>query len=233
MFRLQRHNDIHQVLRQFDSDVLQRADCYFGGGTAIVMQLDEYRESVDIDFLCASQAGYRRLRQAVWGAGAKGLLRAGAGVSELREMRADQYGIRTVLQYGDTAIKFEIVREARIGLHGTMDARLGVPLLARADMYAEKLLANADRWADRAVISRDIIDLSMMISRWGPIPSAAWATAKEAYGETVEDAYHKAVDTIRNPEWLQACMEKMCMDLALEAEILAVHGGPKRPDAGA
>lgn len=231
MFRLNRHNAIHQVLRSFNGDLFQQAGCFFGGGTAIVLNLDEYRESVDIDFLCASQSGYRMLRQAVWGAGAKGLLRADVEVRELREMRADQYGIRTILQHGDTAIKFEIVREARIELHGAMDARFGVPLLARADMYAEKLLANADRWADRAVMSRDIIDLSMMISRWGPIPSAAWERAEAAYGATVEEAYHKAVETIRTPAWLQACMEKMCMDPELEDEILAVHGGPKLPDA--
>lgn len=230
MFRLQRHNDILHVLRVLDSGLLQRAECYFGGGTAIVMQLDEYRESVDIDFLCASQSGYRMLRQAVWGMGTKGLLRESAGVSELREMRADQYGIRTIIQFRDTKIKFEIVREARIELRGVVDERFGIPLLAREDMYAEKLLANADRWADRAVMSRDIIDLSMMIARWGDIPSAAWAKAKEAYGDTVEAAYQKAVDVIRNPEWLRACMEKMSMDPELEAEILAPHGGPQPPD---
>ncbi len=231
MFRLQRHNDILHVLRSLDSGLLARAECYFGGGTAIVMQLDEYRESVDIDFLCASQSGYRMLRQAVWGVGIKGLLRDGAGIVGLREMRADQYGIRTILQVQETKIKFEIVREARIGLRGAVSERFGVPLLARDDMYAEKLLANADRWADRAVMSRDIIDLSMMISRWGDIPSAAWAKAKDAYGNTVEDAYHKAVETIRNPEWLRACMAKMSMDPDLEAEILAPHGGPKPPDS--
>ncbi len=230
MLRLQRHNDILHVLRALDSGLLSQAECYFGGGTAIVMQLDEYRESVDIDFLCASQSGYRMLRQAVWGVGIKGLLRDGAGVSELRDIRADQYGIRTILQVQETKIKFEIVREARIGLHGAVDARFGIPLLARDDMYAEKLLANADRWADRAVMSRDIIDLSMMISRWGAIPEAAWAKAKEAYGDTVEAAYHKAVESIRNPEWLGACMEKMSMDPELEAEILAPHGGPKPPE---
>ncbi len=231
MFRLSRHNDILHVLRCLDSGLFQHAECYFGGGTAIVMQLDEYRESVDIDFLCASQSGYRMLRQAAWGAGIEGLLRARAGVSELREMRADQYGIRTILQVQETKIKFEIVREARIDLRGAADARFGVPLLARDDIYAEKLLANADRWADRAVMSRDIIDLSMMISRWGEIPNAAWAKAKEAYGDTVEDAYQKAVEGIRNPEWLRACMEKMSMDPELEAEILAVHGGAKPPEA--
>lgn len=39
--------------------------CYFGGGTAIVLQLDEYRESLDVDLMCASQDGYRALRDTV------------------------------------------------------------------------------------------------------------------------------------------------------------------------
>jgi hypothetical protein len=33
--------------------------------------------------------------------------------------------------------------------------------LAPVDLAAEKLLANADRWADDAVFSRDVIDLAM------------------------------------------------------------------------
>jgi hypothetical protein len=57
----------------------------------------------------------------VWGAGIAALLGEGADMRVLREMRADQYGIRTILQYGDTAIEFAIVREARIGLHGAVD----------------------------------------------------------------------------------------------------------------
>lgn len=32
---------------------LVRCGYLFGGGTALVLQLGEYRESVDIDFLCA------------------------------------------------------------------------------------------------------------------------------------------------------------------------------------
>jgi len=231
MFRLNRHNAIHQVLCSFNSDLFQRADCFFGGGTAIVLNLDEYRESVDIDFLCASKSGYRMLRQAVWEVGIKGLMNVDSEVRSLREMRTDQYGIRTVLQIQDTPIKFEIVREGRIALRGAIDRRYGVPVLAREDMYTEKLLANTDRWADRAVLSRDIIDISMMISRWGAIPEAAWGCAKGAYGDTVADAYHKAVDFIRNPNWLQECMEKMNIDPELAGEILAPHGGPKAQEA--
>lgn len=75
--------------------------------------------------------------------------------------------------------------------------------------------------------SRDIIDLSMMISRWGEIPDAAWMKARQAYGETVEQAYFKAVAMIRDQNWLAACMDAMQMDRALVGEILSVHGDRK------
>lgn len=227
MFLRPHHNAILAVLRSLDGDLFAEAHCFFGGGTAITLALGEYRESVDIDFLCSSRAGYRRLRRATWGRGLSGLTRDGAELEAKRDLRSDQYGIRTMLGVGDTQMKFEIVREARIDLTGRMNGDYGVPVLDRTDMYAEKLLANDDRWNDRAVMSRDIIDLSMMIARWGPIPESAWEKAQEAYSEKVRASFDQAVDRIRDPEWLKSCMTSMQMDPDLADEILAVHGGPK------
>jgi hypothetical protein len=203
----------------------------FRRGTAIVLNLDEYRESVDIGLLCASQEGYKTLRQALWGSpDLTGILLPQAELKTLRDVRTDQYGIRTLVGVGNIAIKFEIVREARIKLAGEMDDRLGVPVLSRDCMYAEKLLANADRWADAAVLNRDLLDLSMMISRWGRIPNDAWAIAEGAYGDTVRKAYAAAVHRIRNPEWIRKCMAGLAMEPELEGEILAQHGGPLDPE---
>lgn len=211
-FRRPHHNAILSILNRLDGALLAEAHCYFGGGTAIVLQLDEYRESRDIDFLCASQDGYRLLRQKIWGVGFDGLVRPGETIPALRDIRADQYGIRTVLEADGTPIRFEIVREARIALDGALDPDFGVPLLSRVDMYAEKLLANADRWADEAVFSRDIIDLAMMISRWGPIPEAAWEKARDAYGETVDAAFENARKQIQKKEWQTHCKSNLSID---------------------
>lgn len=65
LFRRRHHNVILHVLRCLNGDFLREAECYFVGGTAMVLELGEYRESVDIDFLCASEEGYRKLRQAL------------------------------------------------------------------------------------------------------------------------------------------------------------------------
>lgn len=123
-------------------------------------------------------------------------------------------------------IKFEIIREGRVDLSGAMTGQLDVPVLAREDLYCEKLLANADRYADRAVRSRDIIDLGLMMSRWGAIPESAWTKGRAAYGSAIDAAYDAAVAGIRNPEWLRMCMQDMAMDLSLTDEIMDTFGGP-------
>jgi nucleotidyltransferase AbiEii toxin of type IV toxin-antitoxin system len=230
MFNRPHHNAIAQVLKSLDAELLLRAKAWFGGGTAIVLNLGEYRESVDIDFLCSSKEGYRLLREATFGGSFDKVLASDAGITVLREVRADQYGIRTQLEAAGTRVKFEIVREARVDLSGEMDPRLGVPMLTRADMYCEKLLANADRYADTAVLSRDMIDLSMMISRWGPIPDAAWGKAEAAYGQTVRTAYDRAVAMIRNPIWMKKCVEGMAIEEKIAEEIVSLHGGYDAPE---
>lgn len=222
MFRRQHHKDILKVLQSLNGDLLRDAECFFGGGTAIVLDLDEYRESIDIDFLCSSKAGYRKLRQAVYGPqGMFGILSPYTEIKVLREVQADQYGIRSFVGIENTKIKFEIVRESRIDLVGKMDKRYGVPVLNRDCMYAEKLLANADRWSDKAVLSRDLIDLLIMQSRWQPIPQSAWEVAENAYGDTVRKAYDSAVEQLSNESWLLKCMDRMDMDLGLKDEIVA------------
>lgn len=224
-FRLPRHNAILEALNALDGDLLMRASCWFGGGTAIVLALDEYRKSVDIDFLCADQDGYRMLRNATWGKGISGLLRAGEELQELRELRADQYGLRTAIEVSGTRIKFEIVREARIPLSGQFNQIYGVPVLDRSDMFAEKLLANMDRGNDTAFMSRDIIDLTMMIKAWGPVPEAAWDKAVSAYGDKVRDAFDREVLRIRDEDYLHRCMTAMSMDTSRSTDLLSQYGG--------
>ncbi|QIE47759.1 hypothetical protein G5B38_19245 (plasmid) [Pseudohalocynthiibacter aestuariivivens] len=131
----------------------------------------------------------------------------------LLDLRSDQYGIRTILKGENAKFKFEIVREGRINLSGDMHADFGVPMLGREDMYAEKFLANDDRWNDTSVMSRDIIDLSISMSRWGPIPEAFWLKAEEAYSrDAVRSSCQKAVERIRTPEWLEKDAFQMPMD---------------------
>ena len=134
-------------------------------------------------------------------------------------MRADRYGIRTFVRVDGTPIKFEIVNEGRIDISGAMDSVFGVPTLAREDMYAEKLLANADRCADLSVASRDAIDLAMLIEHWGAIPKEAWTKARTVYGQSIDTSYAKAIDLVSDRAYLTSCLEKMHMEPALVERI--------------
>ncbi len=232
-FKRPRHLAVDKVLHALDADLLTRAHAYFAGGTAVSLALGEYRESLDIDFLCASQDGYRLLRERIFHAGLDGIMREGAVEAEnitiRREARADQYGIRAQLVVDDVPIRLELVRETRIDLSADPGAEHAVPVLSRADLYCEKLLANADRGDDRSTHLRDLIDLTRMIQAWGPIPEGAWQKARRAYGSTVDDAYARSVVAFRDPVRLEACLKALGIDLALIDELQAVHGGPLSP----
>ena len=64
-FTRPRHHQVWKALESFDAGFLNSARCYFGGGTRIVLELAESRESADVDFLCADGAGYRKLRNTI------------------------------------------------------------------------------------------------------------------------------------------------------------------------
>ncbi|RYF33271.1 MAG: hypothetical protein EOO26_08730 [Comamonadaceae bacterium] len=214
MFERPHHRRIETVLTALDAPLLRANGCLFGGGTAIALRYGEYRESVDVDFLVSDRTGYRTLRQLLTGPdGFASIVRAGAALAPLRELRADQYGIRTVIGVDGVGLKFEIVLEGRIELapSGAEDVLCGVATLTPLDMATSKLLANADRWADDSVFSRDLIDLAMM----RPAPrllQQAREKAAAAYGDSVDVELAKAAQQLLAREGrLERCMAMMQM----------------------
>ena len=217
MFERPHHRRIAQVLYALNGPLLRDNGCLFGGGTAIALRHDEYRESVGIDFLVSDVSGYRSLRQLVTGrSGIGAIAREGAApLAQARDVRADQYGVRTALQVDDEAIKFEIILEGRIELAnpGLGDQICGVATLTPLDMVTSKLLANSDRWADDGVFSRDLIDLAMLNPTLTLLRQGV-AKAEQAYGRSVLDDLAKAIDRLRTRQGrLERCMQAMAMDL--------------------
>jgi len=212
LFERVHHQRIAAVLQALDAELLEQRNCLFGGGTAIALCFGEYRESVDIDFLVSDVAGYRDLRQRLTGVeGLQALVRRGATLQAARELRADQYGIRTIVEVDGAPIKFEIVLEARMSLDAptATDRLCGVATLTRSDMVASKLLANSDRWADDSVFSRDLIDLAMMQPK-GKLREQATAKARLAYGDSIDADLAKAVDALLGRAGrLERCMSAM------------------------
>ena len=207
MYTRPRHHAVDSALAALDGEFLARAQCFFGGGTRVVLELKEYRESADIDFLCSDRAGYRILRSTIK-EDSLGAICA-RPLTLAREVRADQYGIRTVLRIGDELIKFEIVNEARIDLSGETVPSLHAPSLDRVCCFAEKILANDDRWNDESVLSRDIIDLAFMIQAWGVKPfREGLRKAHLAYGDHIADSIRSAAVKLRGKKSYQ----KKCVD---------------------
>lgn len=232
-FERPEHKNIGEVLHLIHRDVFARNRCWFGGGTAIVLKYGEYRVSEDVDFLCSDADGYRELRTAATQLGHRAFFPP--PIEPAREFKIDQYGLRTAIRLNGQTIKFEIVREGRIVVHGEFDRDIGVATLKTTDMFAEKLLANADRCQDRAVAYRDAIDLGILILNHGAIPGGAVAKAEAAYG----------VDIGRKVEWVTNHMipsdrvawaaETLQMDpLLAEKAIAALRNEGRRlwPDVG-
>ena len=217
MFERPHHQRIAQVLRALDGPLLRENNCLFGGGTAIALRYGEYRESVDIYFLVSDVGSYRTLRQLLTGLnGIAAILRDDAEpLTQAREVRADQYGIRTMLRVADQPIKFEIVLEGRIELAApaSSDEVCGIATLTPQDMAASKLLANSDRWGDDGVFNRDLIDLAMMKPSLALLRHAV-EKAEGAYGGAILHDLDKALDRLQNRHgWLERCMQAMAMNL--------------------
>ncbi len=215
MFARIHHQAIAQVMNALDADLLRQHQCYFGGGTAMAMRFGEYRESLDMDFLVSSRQRYGELRQLA-SAGLKALCKTGTpAFSQLREVRADRYGIRTMLEVVGRQIKFEIILESRIELDepSAEDRICGISTLTPLDMATSKLLANSDRWKDDGAFNRDLIDLALMQASTA-LMKCAVSKAESAYGQAIQQDLEKAIDRIQNREgWLERCMQAMSIEL--------------------
>ena len=214
MFEREHHRRIAAVLQSLDADTLASNACFFGGGTAMALRYGEYRESVDIDFLVSSRDGYRQLRQLLTGPqGLLAITKPGHALQQTRGMRADQYGLRTLLLVDDVSIKFEVVLEGRIEFETPRadDHICSVATLTPLDMATSKLLALCDRWRDDAVLSRDLIDLAMMAPPKALLRQAI-VKAQGAYGASIEADLRQAIQTLRErPHRLDHCMQAMRM----------------------
>lgn len=211
MYQRTHHRRIWTVLQSLNADLLRDKECYFGGGTAIALTHGEFRESRDIDFLISNAPSYQDLRAMVKRLG-PGSLFSGAKSVHLPDCFSnDEYGIRGWVMVDAHPIKFEIVHEGRISLtrpHPT--ERIGrIQTLTRADMVAEKLMANSDRFPDTSTFQRDLFDLAFMNLR-NLNQHPGWAIANAAYGDAIDRDLGLSVSKIiDNPEWLNRCLRAL------------------------
>lgn len=194
------------VLQSANANLFMDTECFFGGGTAVTLKFGEYRLSEDIDFLCASREGYSQLRQ---------LAKKGNGLSDFfpltspaRDCTVDRYGIRQYVNFEGNTIRIEIVSEGIVSkISGEIDPTFGVPTLNIESMVATKLCANADRWYDPGVASRDLIDLAAIINALGELPSKGWEMASDAYSKDVAESFDKAKAQLSDPVVRERCFD--------------------------
>lgn len=219
LFSRSHHRNIADILGSLDAAVLESASCFFGGGTAIALTRGEFRESDDIDFVVSDISGYRELRSLLSGGNSLDPITR-SPIVLARDVRGDQYGIRTVVSSPDALIKFEIVHEGRIDLDPVSCGQrvCGVLTLSTTDMAASKLLANDDRWADSAYHCRDLIDLAMLNA-----DSHELSKAVEKVNSPYPSAIHslnRAIDHVfAEPGSLPKYMRALRMDSDLYDEL--------------
>lgn len=209
MFRREIYRSMARVLDALDAEVLARTSFRFGGGTCLALGHGEYRVSRDIDFVCSDPGGYAELRLSLREHGYDALFPASARALFRfpREIRMDQYGLRFPVVVDELTIRVEMIREGRITLGPSERAAwTPLPVLSVTDAFAEKLLANSDRWADRDELARDLLDLAVLRVAHGPIPDAAWAAAESAYRSAPRQDLQKAADRfLADVEYQRRC----------------------------
>ncbi len=217
-FRIGHHQLIHRVLAGLNCEFLSECRAYFGGGTLISLDLGEYRTSNDIDFICAVGADYRKLRNAISDRTPRILLKDNSDL-QIERFTADQYGIRMAIAIDDVTIKTEIIAEGRFELDPPRQPSWSpVECLSIGDCFTSKLLANADRYADASVHSRDLIDLAFLRTERS-IPPLAIDKAEAAY--QVMPALVKALTSFQaNRDLRFHCYQNLTISETFSAQLI-------------
>lgn len=223
------HQIIESALNEFNADFFCANNIVFGGGTRIALELGEFRESVDIDFLCPNRDSYRAVREQVMNT-TLGLL-VKKDFTYVRDIRADRDAVRTIISHKGIKIKLEFVSFDNYDLKSCFDTtKFPVPFLDKTSCFYTKLLANADR----KLVSpyKDILDIIAMYKAWGNIPNEAIKLAENRYGKKVivpsliesinaliknEKEYEKVAKGLKmKEEWIQDIIYKYPSKLLAE-----------------
>ena len=100
------------------------------------------------------------------------------------------------------------------GLAPELVRTIPVACLDQTSCFAEKWLANADRWNDTAVLSRDAIDLAFMLTAWNVAQAQAGALlAEQAYGVAIRRAAVAAcTKLVEDAPYRKRCAEGLAIE---------------------
>lgn len=190
-YKLPHHQLIEQCLENFNKKFLEKNHILFGGGTRISLEIDEYRESIDIDFLCQDKSSYRAVREQVTN------LTLGELVIKdftyAREIRSSRDSVITLLDCSGEKIKLEFVCFDNYELtRGEDQSLFPVPYIDHTSCFYTKLLSNADRALSPPY--KDVLDIVAMVWKWGSIPEEALEHARSHYSTDVDRKLARALE---------------------------------------
>ncbi|MDF5732944.1 MAG: nucleotidyl transferase AbiEii/AbiGii toxin family protein [Rhizonema sp. PD38] len=218
-FRLDHHNNILTILECLDCEVLKKGSAYFGGGTLLAFDFEEYRWSKDVDFIASvGTEGYKYLRTLIFDDGYKALFNNLSKI-QIERGTTDQYGIRMAVCVNDVFIKTEIIAENRFELDPPRYPKWSpVPCLSLNDCFTSKLLSNSDRYIDNSVEARDLIDLAVLRLQ-SPIPRSSIDKAEKAY--EIIRPLKKAIELFQErPDYRHKCFQGLQVDQAQIPKII-------------
>jgi len=193
-YKIKHHKLIRSVLNNFNADFFFANSIYFGGGTRIALEIDEYRESIDVDFLCPDKSSYRAVREQVTSNSLGNLVKQ--DFQYAREIMFDRYGVRTFIKEQDATIKLEIVSFDNYDLVADTRKLFPIPFIDQESCFYTKLLANSDRCMHGQC--KDIFDILAMYDAWGGIPQSAITKAEKHYGSSVLSDLIRSLKDIQN-----------------------------------
>ena len=213
------HAAIKSALSQFNTQYLYDNRILFGGGTRIALELDEFRKSVDIDFICPNKASYRAVRTQVTNSSFGQLV--DTPLTLHRDIRADRDAVRSIIDVDGITIKLEFVSFDDYQLNPQPDVLWGVPVIDRDSCFITKILANADRY--RSEPKKDIVDLLMMFHYWGEPSEAVWDEVDAHYGPIAEENLINALQGVVDvPDYLHKTIKVCEMDADSEKKLISL-----------
>jgi hypothetical protein len=208
-YKVKHHQLLKSVLDNFNADFFYQNNIFFGGGTRIALEIKEYRESVDVDFLCPNRESYRAVREQVTSDSLGSLVKE--DFKYLREISFNRDGVRTFVQVKDAKIKIELVSFDNYDLSSDNGSLFPLPYIDRVSCFYTKLLANSDRCLCPPY--KDIFDLLAMSDDWNGIPDEAIVRAEKHYGNAILKDLHRSLHDIKiNRKKYIATADSMLID---------------------
>lgn len=185
-FRFPLHNSALRLIHgHLNLELIESCNLYFGGGTLCSMRYGEYRESVDIDFLCSDHEKMRNLNINY------------EKISDLPKARDSDFmrdSVRLWLKFEEQIFKVEFVKEYRIPLQA--ERFQGILSLTPTSLLACKLMANVDRGAPSSYQHlKDMVDITAVYMDSPNLLKPAWDIAHGYYKEWLDTRTAQTLNT--------------------------------------